>query len=103
MLEVTEGADGRMHEAHIRFSSVQRVEQGGLFDEPAARQDADTFLREFLAAGPVASRDIFRAGQANGISRRTLFRAKRRLGIPAHRTGFGAEGGWTWELPAMPA
>ena len=72
-------------------------------DEPAARQDADTFLREFLAAGPVASRDIFRAGQANGLSRRTLFRAKRRLGIPAHRTGFGAEGGWTWELPAMPA
>jgi hypothetical protein len=73
-------------------------------DEPGERQDADVFLHELLAAGPVASKDIFRAAKANGISRRTLFRAKKRLGVPARRTGGLAAGGeWQWSLPAKSA
>jgi hypothetical protein len=70
-------------------------------DEPTDRQDADAFLRELLPTGPVASKDIFRAAKANGISRATLFRAKKRLGIPARRAGgFAAEGEWQWWPPS---
>ena len=65
------------------------------------RREADGWLREMLADGPVLSRDIQRAGDAAGFSWRTLWRASKRLGVETERMGgLGAAGKWYWRLPA---
>ena len=48
---------------------------------PAARDDAKKFLAELLAGGPALKTEIEEAAEANGISERTLFRAKAELKI----------------------
>ena len=71
-------------------------------DDRHERLDADTFLRDALAPGEVASKVMLQDAEANGISRATLFRAKARLGIRARREGEpGRLGGgtWYWSLP----
>jgi len=64
---------------------------------PAARDAAKQFLRDLLADGPVKRTEIEEAADANGISERTLFRAKADLQVMAKRDGAG--GCWTWKLP----
>jgi hypothetical protein len=50
-----------------------------------------------LANGPVAKTEIEGAAKAEGISERTLYRAKRELkNITAKKDA--ADGGWTWRL-----
>jgi hypothetical protein len=52
-----------------------------------------------LAKGPVLKTDIEEAAEANGISERTLFRAKRDMKVKAGKDRTKAGGKWTWELP----
>jgi AAA domain len=64
-------------------------------DERSAREDAIEFLVEAgvqETAQPVA--DLMRAASAMQIGEKTLQRARRALGIPAWRDGFG--GPWMW-------
>jgi hypothetical protein len=67
------------------------------------RRDADELLRELLADGERESAEMLRASEGNGISRRTMFRAKARLGVTAHHRGQpGKRGGaWYWRLPDL--
>jgi putative DNA primase/helicase len=65
-----------------------------------ARDDAKNFLLEILASGPVPKNEIVEAADANGISERTLFRAKAELKIEARKDG---RGGWLWRLPKQSA
>jgi putative DNA primase/helicase len=67
---------------------------------PTARDDAKKFLLDILANGPVPSNEIEEEAKANGISRPTLFRAKRDLKIVAKKDG--VRGGWTWLPPEQP-
>lgn len=62
---------------------------------------AGSFLRDLLAHGPVASKQIEIDAKANGIAQRTLWRAKATLGIVADRsrTTEGNTGPWYWRLP----
>ncbi len=64
------------------------------------RRDAD-LLQELLAGGgQQLSTELFKAARANGVSERTLYRAKRRLGIKARHVGQpGKKGAWCWVLP----
>jgi putative DNA primase/helicase len=64
---------------------------------PAARDEAKKLLAQILAHGPVAQVEIEDVATANGIAKRTLYRAKADLGIMAKKDG--ANGGWTWRLP----
>jgi putative DNA primase/helicase len=64
---------------------------------PTVRDQAKKFLSSILAQGPVDSVEIEEAAEANGISRRTLFRAKDELDIMAKRDG--PNGTWRWWLP----
>lgn len=66
-------------------------------DEPGHGQSPKDFLRELLAAGPCASNDIYRDGEAAGFSRDAMKRAKRNLRVRAHKQGMA--GGWIWKLP----
>jgi putative DNA primase/helicase len=62
-----------------------------------ALEDAEAFLLDILAAGPVATKEIRKAAQAHGHKPRTVDRAKQTLNITATKVGF--EGGWAWKLP----
>jgi putative DNA primase/helicase len=64
---------------------------------PAARDEAKKFLADILANGPMVKAEIEDSANANGISDRTLFRAKSELGVLAKKDG--PNGSWTWRLP----
>jgi putative DNA primase/helicase len=86
---------------HVEVSATEAME-GEAAGKPrsTAKASAEAFLREILAAGPVAKREIEEAADANGISERTLFRAKADLHVVAKKTSL--KGGWTWQLPEQP-
>ena len=66
---------------------------------PGARKK---FLLAILANGPVAKTEIEEAAKAEGISERTLYRAKRELkNVVAKKDA--ADGGWTWRLAEAPS
>jgi hypothetical protein len=81
---------------HAQHVDVTAVEAMTATKSPAARDEAKKFIVDYLAAGPVSSTDVEEAAKANGISRRTLFRAKADLGVAAKKSGDG----WTWQIPA---
>ena len=59
--------------------------------------EAEAFLKDELAHGPVdADAMLAKAADAN-ISRATLRRAKGKLKVAAVKSGFAS--GWAWELP----
>jgi hypothetical protein len=63
-----------------------------------ALAEAQEFLRDRLSPGPVSARDGEADAHALGIARRTLIRARKKLGVVAEKSGL--KGGWTWRLPA---
>ena len=68
------------------------------------RSDAEAFLRDILAGGPVPAKDVLRAAKTNGVSERTLKRAKSHLGVRSQRMGgLGTDGQWHWWLPTKTA
>jgi hypothetical protein len=68
-------------------------------EDAVQRHEAEAFLRHVLKDGPVPSNQIFKDAKANGVAERTLWRAKRTLGIPAERIPPGPRGAWFWSLP----
>lgn len=69
---------------------------------PRVRQNAEDFLLQRLAQGEAPAREILAEATALGIAKRTLHRAKLRLGI---RSKLRHPGGtlpayWVWSLPA---
>lgn len=62
-------------------------------DEGGARDCAD-WLREFLATGPVAAKEVKRCADEAGYAWRTVQRAMRRAGADSRRTGFGKSAEW---------
>lgn len=67
----------------------------------SALDEAEGFLRELLAAGPVMAREAEDEAKAGGISARTLRRARERLGVVPRKAGQPGETGqhWQWALP----
>jgi putative DNA primase/helicase len=61
------------------------------------KQEAERFLETMLADGPVAADRIIAAAEANGISKRTLDRAKKSLRVVSEKDEF--RGSWAWRLP----
>ena len=53
------------------------------------------WLREVLSAGPVPAADVTYLGSTDGISERTLERAKSELGVSSKKVGDH----WEWSLP----
>jgi hypothetical protein len=63
-------------------------------------RDADGWLADLLADGPVTARIVQAAARDAGLVWRTVERAKHRLGVEAFRVGgVAAEGQWWWRLP----
>ncbi|MFN0095069.1 MAG: AAA family ATPase [Dehalococcoidia bacterium] len=57
--------------------------------------EAADFLRAELANGPVSSKDLYERAKAEGVTERTLQRAKRELAVKSFPEGAG----WSWRLP----
>src|SRR5215208_4763923 len=67
-----------------------------------ARSEAVEFLSDVLADGPVAASQVKEEAEDAGISERTLWRAKKVLGVMAYREGEAGgrgKGHWFWKLP----
>lgn len=73
-----------------------RVETG----DRASLLTAERWLQQRLSAGPVSVSAITNAAKADGLTLRTLGRAKASLGVRSFRVGgVGEEGAWQWQLP----
>jgi hypothetical protein len=67
-------------------------------DDDHARDAAD-FLRDLLAYGAVAAKDVYREAENAGYSRDAMKRAKTRTGVLTTKTAMN--GGWVWRLPSV--
>jgi AAA domain len=71
-------------------------------EERSALDDATEFLLGELGDGQRhPAEDLFRAARKNGISDRTLQRARKTIGAETEKAGFGR--GWEWWLPKAPS
>ena len=61
--------------------------------------EAQEALFSLLEAEPLKSTDVFKFCAAQGISKTTMKRAKKSMGVRAVRRGFGAQQVWWWCLP----
>lgn len=61
--------------------------------------EAEGWLREVLAPGPMVAGEVLKHARAAGIQDKALRVARERMGIKPQRRGFGSEGGWYWSLP----
>lgn len=64
---------------------------------PSAVGEAETFLRETLKDGPMATKDVRAAAEAHGHNWRSVERAKKALGVEAAKPGYQQP--WLWQLP----
>jgi hypothetical protein len=62
---------------------------------PTRRSNAKAFLEKILAKGPCDSSAVYDAAMKEGISKRTLERAKAELEIKSQKNGEA----WEWQLP----
>jgi hypothetical protein len=66
-------------------------------------EGAEEFLHAFLADGPKPATAIAQSAEADGISKATLRRAKKRLGVESSRKsnegGERGTGTWMWRMP----
>jgi hypothetical protein len=67
--------------------------------ERCAMTEAVQWLQGVLGDGRVKAGDIFKSAKINHISEITLRRAAEKIGVLKSREGFGAFGGWYWQLP----
>ena len=63
--------------------------------DPKAREQAEDFLTKKLGKGPRPARELFAEARAEGISKRTLERAKEATGVKAKKI----KDRWTWSFP----
>jgi putative DNA primase/helicase len=82
----------------VTVTANEAMNQGRDAGRPAkAGNDAEIFLRNRLGFGPVAAKDVVDDAEGEGFSKRTLDRAKAKLGVIVKKGNF--DGGWTWHLP----
>jgi len=65
--------------------------------EPSKKENAEAWLRDALAAGPMESNRLQKMALQDGYSWTTLKRAKNSIGALARKDGF--QGEWIWYLP----
>lgn len=82
---------------NVRLEDVLPT-QGQPGPDPEAQREAEDFLRQALADGPRPAADVIREGADLGISRRTLYRAKARVGQSERVGGVADRGAWLWRL-----
>jgi putative DNA primase/helicase len=86
-------------DAPVDYTADQALAaHSGALRNGGSLKEAINFLEEPLSQGPIPAKDGEKAAAANGISRRTLERARKGLGVKAEKTAF--ESGWLWRPPS---
>lgn len=67
-------------------------------DRRTATDEAEDWLRDLLAGGPMKVSDVQREAEEAGVGEKPLRSARERLRIKPMKSGFGG-GGWVWKLP----
>lgn len=67
-------------------------------DDAPARTEAEEFLAALLEDGPVEAKRVVREAAEAGISKRTLDRAKGKLGVRSRQAEGARHRGWVWAL-----
>jgi hypothetical protein len=78
----------------ITADEVMEAETAG---HTSVLDEAKGWLLETLADGPVASEQIFRRATAEGIAKKTIYRASKALGVQKSKGSM--TDGWSWSLP----
>lgn len=81
----------------ITANEALAAESGSAGHRPS--EEAESFLRELLADGPVPAKQVKADAEAAGLTWATVRRAKERLGIKPHKAGMDA--GWVWSPPQV--
>ena len=75
-------------------------DDGGRGEEDTSElEEAKTWLADALAAGPMPAKDVLAQARQDGVSKRTLDRAKKSLNVTTSKAQGIANGGWSWSLP----
>jgi putative DNA primase/helicase len=82
---------------HVDVTANEAMQAVNGNKSPAARDDAKTFLEDFLEGGPMLQTEVMEAAKASMISDKTLRRAKGDLGVKSRKNH--PDGKWRWELP----
>lgn len=93
--------EGRLEQIpFIKWTGTSSADADELLDpQAAANSSLDTavdFLRDLLFSGEKSANDCKEAAAKNGISQRTLNRAKSKLRVRSVKNG---DGPWMWKLP----
>jgi putative DNA primase/helicase len=87
------------HPQHVELTANEAM-QAATGQSGYAGREARDFLLDRLEGGrQVKADDLFEEAEQNGISKVTLRRAKKKLGIKSRKTPGKFDGEWTWELP----
>jgi len=81
---------------YVDVTATEAMHAANEFKSPGARERAKTLLRDLLAGGPIAQKEIEEMAKAEDIGERTLRTAKKQLHI---RSTKQPDGKWIWELP----
>ncbi len=65
-------------------------------EDRGAHDEAEDWLRDLLADGPLSAKEVKRQAAEAGMAWRTIERAKKDLGIKPTKTRF--DGGWEWSI-----
>jgi hypothetical protein len=86
-------------DSYVDVTAVEAMQAASDTRSPAALDGAVKFLTAILAKGPVLKTEIMEAAEANGISEKTLYRAKTQLKVEAEKDRTTHGGKWSWRLP----
>lgn len=78
---------------------VEHMATGSDPSEKAEVSEAEMWLSDLLAEGPIDAVEVYRLGQKQGFAQRTLRRAKESIGATSQRKGFGPGSSVSWFLP----
>jgi hypothetical protein len=86
----------------VDITASEALQAAAESNSPGKRDSAKHFLTTLLSNGPMGSKEVLEAAKANGISFRTLYRAKDELGVDIRKDGPLTEKGertWQWHPP----
>jgi len=82
----------------VKGTAREVLAEAEALTERSPREDAKDFLGSFLSGGPASAKEVQDAARKEGISKRTLERAKAELHVRTTRVGFGKDSVVQWEI-----
>jgi hypothetical protein len=80
-----------------------RASEAGEVGQRSKVEECADCLLDWLASGAMDRKEVLRLGRDRGFSDSTVERAARKIGVVAHRSGFGKEARSMWSLPSYPS